>query len=90
MEFKSLIQLHLFLKWRDKMRTDSVIRVNAMNLLLKGLGEVETERFIFLIKRENFNYTEWQRTLWDDLTIDEVFKLAADRENKRIILTTDS
>ena len=65
------------------MRTDNVIRVNAMNLLLKGLGEVETERFIYLIKRENFNYTEWQQTLWDNLTIDEVYKLAADREKER-------
>ena len=62
------------------MRTDHVIRVDAMNLLLKGLGEVETERFICLIKREHFDYTEWQRTLWDDLTIDEVHQLAAGRE----------
>ena len=65
------------------MRTDNVIRVNAMNLLLKGLGEVEAERFIYLIKRESFNYTEWQRTLWDDMDVDAVFKLAADREHGR-------
>ena len=67
------------------MRTDNVLRVDAMNLLLKGLGEVETERFIYLIKREHFDYTEWQRTLWDDLTIEEVYKLAADREKGREI-----
>ncbi|MCL2623682.1 MAG: hypothetical protein FWD31_08465 [Planctomycetaceae bacterium] len=65
------------------MRTDNVIRVDAMNLLLTGLGEVETERFIYLIKREHFDYTEWQRTLWDNLTIDEVYQLAADREKAR-------
>jgi hypothetical protein len=65
------------------MRTDNVLRVDAMNLLLKGLGEIETERFIYLIKREHFDYTEWQRTLWDDLTIDEVYNLAADREKER-------
>ena len=68
------------------MRTDNIIRANAMNLLIKGLGEVETERFIYLIKRENFDYTEWQRDLWNDLTIDEVFKLAADRENERKVI----
>jgi len=65
------------------MRTDSVLRVDAMNLLMRGLGEVEAERFISLIKREHFDYTEWQRTLWDDLTIEEVHQLAADREKKR-------
>ena len=65
------------------MRTDSVLRVDAMSLLLKGLGEVETERFIYLIKREHFDYTEWQRTLWDNMTIDEVYQLAADRERAR-------
>ena len=65
------------------MKTDNVLRYEAMNLLIKGLGEVETERFIYLVKREHFDYTEWQRTLWEDLTIDEVYKLAADREKIR-------
>lgn len=62
------------------MRTDDVLRVDAMNLLIRGLGEVEAERYISLIKREHFDYTEWQRTLWNDLTIDEVYQLAVDRE----------
>jgi len=43
------------------MKTDNVLRCEAMNLLIKGLGEVETERFIYLVKREHFDYTEWQR-----------------------------
>ena len=55
------------------MKTDNEIRVDAMQLLVKSLGEVETERFIYLIKREHFNYTEWQKDLWRDKTIDEVF-----------------
>jgi len=63
------------------MRTDNVLRVDAMNLLLRGLGEIEAERFIYLIKKEHFDYTEWQRDLWNDLTIDEVYELAVDREN---------
>ena len=65
------------------MKTDNVLRCDAMNLLLKGLGEVETERFIYLVKREHFDYTEWQRTLWDDMTVDEVYKLAADYEKTK-------
>lgn len=65
------------------MRTDILLRVDAMNTLIKELGEVETERFIYLIKREQFDYTEWQRNLWNDLTIDEVYTLAAEREKSR-------
>ena len=62
------------------MRADNALRVDAMNLLVKGLGEVEVERFIYLVKRERFDYTKWQRNLWNDETIDEVFELAAERE----------
>ena len=67
------------------MRADNALRVDAMNLLVKGLGEVEAERFIYLVKREQFDYTEWQRNLWNDKTIDEVFSLAADREKARSV-----
>ena len=62
------------------MRTDRVLRTDAMNLLVKGLGAIEAERFIYLVKREDFDYTKWQRGLWEDLSYDEVFQLAADRE----------
>ena len=66
------------------MRADNALRVDAMNLLVKGLGEVEAERFIYLVKRERFDYTEWQRDLWNDKSIDEVFALAAERERARV------
>lgn len=67
----------------DRMRTDNTLRCDAIKLLVEKFGEVEAERFIFLIKKEQFNYTKWQRNLWNDLTIDEIFKLAADREKAR-------
>ena len=65
------------------MRADNTLRLDAMNLLVKGLGEVEAERFIYLVKRERFDYTEWQRNLWSDKNIDEVFEIAAEREKIR-------
>ena len=65
------------------MRADNTLRLDAMNLLVKGLGEIEAERFIYLVKRERFDYTEWQRDLWNDKTIDEVFALASEREKTR-------
>jgi hypothetical protein len=65
------------------MTNDNALRVTAMNLLVKGLGDVGAERFIYLVKREKFDYTEWQRDLWNDKSIDEVFALAAEREQSR-------
>ena len=36
------------------MKTDNVVRVEAINILLTNLGEVDTERFISMIKRDTF------------------------------------
>ena len=59
------------------MRADTALRVDAMDLLVKGLGEVEAERFIFLVKSDTFDYTEWQRDLWKDKTLEELFEDAS-------------
>ena len=55
------------------MRTDNALRYEAMDILLRAFGMVDTERFIALIKRDTFDYTEWRRGLWNDMTIDEVY-----------------
>ena len=47
-------------------KTDTVIRREGMSLLIKGLGEVDAERFISLIIREPFEYTEWRKTNLED------------------------
>ena len=59
------------------MRTDIALQYEAMNLLLHAFGTVDAERFISLVKRDNFDYTEWRRGLWNDMTIDEVYTEAA-------------
>lgn len=58
------------------MKTDTMIRYEGMKALREKLGLVEAERFISLIHRENFDYTEWQRELWKDKNIDELFDAA--------------
>ncbi|RLA95089.1 MAG: hypothetical protein DRG59_13195 [Deltaproteobacteria bacterium] len=56
------------------MITDSEIKRKGMDALIKHLGEVEAERFITLIIREPFDYTEWQRDLWLDTGVEELSK----------------
>jgi hypothetical protein len=58
------------------MRTDTLIRHDGMQALRERLGLVEAERFIALVRREPFDYTEWQQTLWQDKSVDEVFTQA--------------
>ena len=70
------------------MKSEAVLRVEAMNLLVENLGLVDAERFVDLIKRDKFDYTEWQRDLWEGKTIDEINEMAIkfQKEKKKNIL----
>ena len=60
------------------MRTDNVLRYEAMELLMRTFGAVDAERFISMIKRDTFDYTEWRRGQWNDMTIDGIFEAATE------------
>jgi hypothetical protein len=51
-----------------------------MDALIAALGTVDTERFICMIKRDTFDYTEWQRGLWADKSIEEIHSMATENE----------
>lgn len=54
------------------MRTDSLIKREGFKALFEKLDIIEAERFIALIKREDFDYTEWRKGLWEDRTVDKL------------------
>ncbi len=54
------------------MKTDAEIRSDGLKALIDALGVVEAERFINLILREPFDYTEWQKDLWKDKSVEEI------------------
>ncbi len=58
------------------MLTDSEIKAKGIELLIKELGAVEAERFITLLIREPFDYTEWQHNLWADVPVETLSKRA--------------
>ena len=70
------------------MRTDNILRLDAMNALIACLGEVDAERFIVMVKRDTFDYTEWQRNLWQDKSIEEIHALATERYKKNLKTAT--
>jgi hypothetical protein len=55
------------------MMTDTVLKQKGLDLLSTGLGMVEAERFITLILHEPFDYTEWRKTQFDDMSMDELY-----------------
>jgi hypothetical protein len=66
------------------MRTDTIIRNEGTQVLMERLGLIEAERFITLIQKEPFDYTQWQENLFEDMSIEEISrKAAAYRENNR-------
>ena len=65
------------------MRTETVLKVEVMDLFLKTFGALETEKFIASIKSNNFDYTEWHKNLWKDKSIGEIHKMATEFEQQK-------
>jgi hypothetical protein len=58
------------------MSTDTEIKTAGFRALVAALGDVEAEKFITLIRREPFDYTQWHRTLWPERTVEEISEAA--------------
>jgi len=58
------------------MITDTELRIKGSRVLAQSLGDIEAERFIALIQREPFDYTQWRQDRWEDLSIDEISRSA--------------
>lgn len=58
------------------MASDIEIMNKGISCLLEKLGVIETERFIAVINREKFDYTEWQRKRFDNMSSDEFVEAA--------------
>lgn len=59
------------------MKNDTLIRIEGMEALMEKLGLVEAERFIMLVKKEPFDYTQWRENQFNDKSIEAIFAEAA-------------
>ena len=55
------------------MRSDALIKSEGMRVLAENLGIIEAERFIMLMLREPFDYTDWQRNLYGSMGVKELY-----------------
>lgn len=60
------------------MLTDTEIKKKGFKILIQELGDVDAEKFISLIIKEPFDYTQWQSDLWSNQTIEQVSEKAMD------------
>ncbi len=58
------------------MRSTAAILHDGMDCLLEKLGVLETEIFISHILREPFDYTEWQKKHYADISVQELNRKA--------------
>ena len=54
----------------NTVRTDTMLRCEGMKALVGCLGIVEAERFVTLIQREPFDYTEWRQDAFNDMPLE--------------------
>lgn len=64
------------------MKTDAEIKLDGTKALLDSLGEVDTERYISLLRREPFDYTQWQQKLLATSSLEAISKAAMKAREK--------
>ena len=53
--------------------TDSELKSKCFTILSEQVGNVEMERFVMLLNRDTFDYTEWRKlNLFQDETVDSL------------------
>jgi len=55
------------------MKSDTQLKCDGMRILAEYLGIIEAERFITLMLRDPFDYTEWQRNLYSNMDVKELY-----------------
>jgi hypothetical protein len=65
------------------MMNEAMLMQTGMQILIKNLGNVEAERFVSTLKRNTFDYTEWQRGLFANMSIEDISKRAMELRAER-------
>ncbi|MGB7545761.1 MAG: hypothetical protein WBL92_09205 [Methanothrix sp.] len=66
---------------RDRAMDEAELRVTGIDALNKALGPAEALRFLALFRSEPTDYVEVSRRLYENQSVEEIFKRA--RENWR-------
>ena len=64
------------------MQNSAILKEKGMRVLAEQLGLVEAERFIVMLRREQFDYTQWRHGLFNDVPLDEFLRDAQEYRDK--------
>jgi hypothetical protein len=56
------------------MKSDSQIRHEGFQILFDNMDFIDAERFIALINRERFDYTQWRKRLFENMSVEEIIE----------------
>jgi hypothetical protein len=59
-----------------KMPSDTILKEKGMEVLAEHLGIVDAEKFITLVRRDTFDYTQWQRGLFKNVPLETFLRNA--------------
>jgi hypothetical protein len=62
--------------------TDTEVKKKGLGALVNALGEVDAERFIVLLNRDPFDYTNWQRDIFEQLDVAQLSTKAMALKNQ--------
>ena len=54
--------------------SDNELAVKCMSVLMDAVGPVDAERFVSIVTNAAFDYTEWQRNLFEGETVDSLYE----------------
>ena len=62
--------------------TETILMRTGMKVLIEQLGNINAERFVSILLREPFDYTEWRKNnLCVGMTVNEISKEAMETYN---------
>lgn len=61
---------------------DEEIKVRGFEILSKNMGLVDAERFISLVQRGKFDYTQWRQSLFQDMDGREISRRAMEFQQR--------
>ena len=66
--------------------TETVLMKTGMKVLIEQLGNINAEKFVSILLREPFDYTEWRKnSLCVGMTIEEISKEAMEVYKQNIM-----
>lgn len=65
------------------MMSDTELREQGIRVLARHLGDIEMERFVTLMQRESFDYTQWRQNIDDGEDIAKISNKAMAFRNQQ-------